>query len=196
MVASTDTASSLSEYLSSHHVLADNVVHVEPGELRVPGTPFLFLVDQDGTVKRVWRGKLAASGERDVFAALGVTSVELTHRKEKETLYDSLSVGRRALQLAMLSVATAVLLWAADTPLKADPPTCDEMAAQCADQRGTTVTYGDYYTYWQPYCNFDPYTQTWTGCWETVQTYSLGDGVEYFERDDLHPEDAICMCRY
>ncbi len=101
-------------------------------------------------------------------------------------------LGRCALQLAMLSVATAVLLWAAD-PSQTDH---DRRDVGLVRLQSCTTFKGDYYTYWQPYCNFDPYTQTWTGCWETVQTYSLGDGVEYFECDDLHPEDAICMCRY
>ena len=72
VVASTDSPGSMSSYLESNAIQADGVVTVGPGTLKVPGTPFLLLVDAAGKVKQIWRGKLGAAQEREVFAALGL----------------------------------------------------------------------------------------------------------------------------
>jgi hypothetical protein len=72
VVVSTDSPGSMSAYLRSNAIQADRVVTVRPGILKVPGTPSLLLVDGTGKVKQMWRGKLGAAQEREVFAALGL----------------------------------------------------------------------------------------------------------------------------
>jgi hypothetical protein len=72
VVVSTDAQGSMSAYLRSNAVQVDRVVTVAPGALKVSGTPCLLLVDSAGKVKKVWRGKLGATQEREVLAALGL----------------------------------------------------------------------------------------------------------------------------
>ena len=70
VVVSTDTSTLMSAYLRASDIAADDVVHIEPGALKVPGTPFLFLVNDHGIVERVWRGKLGAAQEQEVLHVL------------------------------------------------------------------------------------------------------------------------------
>jgi hypothetical protein len=72
VVVSTDSVPAMSAYLKAHDIHVDRVAVYRPGELKIPGTPFLFLVDKAGTVKSVWRGQLATSQELEVFALLGL----------------------------------------------------------------------------------------------------------------------------
>jgi hypothetical protein len=72
-VVSTDSVVALSAHLTANAMHVDHVINIQPGELKIPGTPLLFLVDRSGTVKRVWRGRLETSEEEEVFGALGLT---------------------------------------------------------------------------------------------------------------------------
>jgi len=72
VVVSTDAEPSISAYLMASDIQVDRIVSVAPGELRLPATPILLVVDRSGVVVRVWRGRLAASKEREVFATLGI----------------------------------------------------------------------------------------------------------------------------
>jgi thioredoxin-related protein len=56
--------------LTDHGVQTDAVVHVDFSKIKVPGTPTLFLVDNQGKVLDVWVGKLNASREKEVLAKL------------------------------------------------------------------------------------------------------------------------------
>jgi thioredoxin-related protein len=54
----------------SHGVQPDSVVAVDFQKIKVPGTPTLLLVDNQGKVLDVWVGKLDDSREREVLARL------------------------------------------------------------------------------------------------------------------------------
>jgi hypothetical protein len=70
VVASTDAPSALSAYLKANDILVDQVAEVQPGALKVPGTPFLMLVDAKGAVTQLWRGKLRVKQEQEVISLL------------------------------------------------------------------------------------------------------------------------------
>jgi peroxiredoxin len=72
-VASTDSQKSLSAFLKTNGIEVDQVSTIQPGALKVPGTPTLLLVDQAGKIVHVWRGKLPDSQEREVLKVLGLT---------------------------------------------------------------------------------------------------------------------------
>jgi len=55
---------------SSAGVTPDAVVHVDFSKIKVPGTPTLLLVDDQGKVLDVWVGKLDESREKQVLASL------------------------------------------------------------------------------------------------------------------------------
>jgi hypothetical protein len=74
-VVSTDSQSALIAYLQANGVMVDHVVSTRPGDLKIPGTPHLLLVDTNGIVRRVWRGRLAAEQEQEVIDALGLTAM-------------------------------------------------------------------------------------------------------------------------
>jgi hypothetical protein len=57
-------------YLSELGVAIDEVRQVAPGSLGVRGTPTLLLVNSEGEVAGVWRGKLSVEGEAEVLAKL------------------------------------------------------------------------------------------------------------------------------
>ena len=46
------------------------MVHVDFSKIKVPGTPTLLLVDDQGKVLDVWVGKLDESREKQVLASL------------------------------------------------------------------------------------------------------------------------------
>jgi thioredoxin-related protein len=48
----------------------DNMVNVDFAAIKVPGTPTLMLVDNNGKVLNVWVGKLNSDGEQEVLKAL------------------------------------------------------------------------------------------------------------------------------
>jgi thiol-disulfide isomerase/thioredoxin len=52
------------EYFKTTKVAVDRTVGVEPGTLKIAGTPTLLLVDQKGTVSSVWTGALAKDVEQ------------------------------------------------------------------------------------------------------------------------------------
>ena len=56
--------------LAEHGVQPDAVVHVDFAKIKVPGTPTLLLVDNQGKVLDVWVGKLDEAREREVLARL------------------------------------------------------------------------------------------------------------------------------
>lgn len=61
---------SCARFFDEHRVQTDTVVGVEPGTVRVFGTPTLILVDADGIVQSTWRGALKPEAERDVIVSL------------------------------------------------------------------------------------------------------------------------------
>lgn len=58
------------EYMKSLDVPIQDVRQVEMQTLNVRGTPTLVLVDQEGIVRNVWRGKLPAEKESEVMTLL------------------------------------------------------------------------------------------------------------------------------
>jgi hypothetical protein len=58
------------EYLAQLHVPINEVRQASPGELGVPGTPSLLLVNQAGTVEDTWIGKLSPERETEVLNRL------------------------------------------------------------------------------------------------------------------------------
>ena len=57
-------------FFEEHGVRADAILGVEPGTLRVSGTPTLVLVDADAIVRSTWRGALSPDVERHVVASV------------------------------------------------------------------------------------------------------------------------------
>lgn len=58
-------------YLEGEGVTVDDVKQAQLNSIGVNGTPTLLLVDNAGTVKQVWQGKLQPQQEDGVLAALG-----------------------------------------------------------------------------------------------------------------------------
>jgi hypothetical protein len=54
-------------YLKSESVDVDEVVRADFNLLRIGGTPTLLLVDDHGTVQKVWMGKLNDMKEKEVL---------------------------------------------------------------------------------------------------------------------------------
>ena len=69
IVVGLEPIETLTGYLSSHQLETDAVVSVNPGTLKVSGTPTLVLVDNKGKVTKQWPGALRER-EADVEAAL------------------------------------------------------------------------------------------------------------------------------
>ena len=59
-----------SEKFVNAGVTPDNVVHIDFSSIKVPGTPTLLLVDNNGKVLNVWIGKLDEGGEKEVLKVL------------------------------------------------------------------------------------------------------------------------------
>jgi thioredoxin-related protein len=58
------------KHFADNGIQPDALVHVDFAKIKVPGTPTLLLVDNQGKVLDVWVGKLNESGEREVLARL------------------------------------------------------------------------------------------------------------------------------
>jgi thioredoxin-related protein len=58
------------QYLSRLGVTVDEIKQVEPSAVNVRGTPTLLMVDETGTVKKVWVGKLPPDKEAEVLTQL------------------------------------------------------------------------------------------------------------------------------
>lgn len=58
------------QYLDQLGVTVDEIKQVEPSAVNARGTPTLLLVDETGTVKRVWVGKLPPDKEAEVLTQL------------------------------------------------------------------------------------------------------------------------------
>lgn len=58
------------QYLSQLGVTVDEIKQVEPSAVNARGTPTLILVDETGTVKKVWVGKLPSNKEAEVLTEL------------------------------------------------------------------------------------------------------------------------------
>jgi thioredoxin-related protein len=69
-VPAAEAQSAEQKNLADHGVQPDAVVHVDFSKIKVPGTPTLLLVDNQGKVLDVWVGKLDAKRERQVLARL------------------------------------------------------------------------------------------------------------------------------
>lgn len=61
---------SAQQYLTGLGLSFPTLKVAEFSTLHIRGTPTLLLADRTGTATHVWRGKLTASGERDVIGAL------------------------------------------------------------------------------------------------------------------------------
>ena len=64
------TVAEAQTYLTGEGVNVDEIRQAPLNELDISGTPTLVLVDQGGTVKQVWQGKLPDAKEGDVIASL------------------------------------------------------------------------------------------------------------------------------
>lgn len=69
-VPTEDAKAPESEKFSNAGVQPDNVVHIDFSTIKIPGTPTLLLVDNNGKVLNVWVGKLDEGGEKDVLKVL------------------------------------------------------------------------------------------------------------------------------
>jgi len=58
-------------YLAATGVLVDEIRQSSMSDMQVAGTPTLILINSEGVVKNVWRGKLNAAGEKEVLGKLG-----------------------------------------------------------------------------------------------------------------------------
>lgn len=58
------------QYLSGLGVSVDEIKQVEPSAVNARGTPTLLMVDETGTVKKVWVGKLPPNKEAEVLTEL------------------------------------------------------------------------------------------------------------------------------
>lgn len=72
VVASSDPTTQMSAYLNRNEIRTDRVANVKPGDLKVPGTPFLMLLDRHGVVLNLWRGQIPTAQEKEVYQALGL----------------------------------------------------------------------------------------------------------------------------
>jgi thioredoxin-related protein len=69
-VPTEDSKAPESEKFTNAGVTPDSVVHIDFNSIKVPGTPTLMLVDNNGKVLNVWVGKLDDSGEKEVLKTL------------------------------------------------------------------------------------------------------------------------------
>ncbi len=69
-VPSEDSKAPESEKFINAGVQPDSVVHLDFSSIKVPGTPTLMLVDNNGKVLNVWVGKLDEGGEKEVLKTL------------------------------------------------------------------------------------------------------------------------------
>lgn len=69
-VPTEDSKAPESEKFTSAGVTPDSVVHLDFSSIKVPGTPTLMLVDNNGKVLNVWVGKLDDGGEKEVLKTL------------------------------------------------------------------------------------------------------------------------------
>jgi hypothetical protein len=58
------------EYLKQLSIPISEIKEIPLNDLGVRGTPTLLLVDSSGVVKNIWRGKLSANRENEVFNKL------------------------------------------------------------------------------------------------------------------------------
>ncbi|MDZ4688239.1 MAG: hypothetical protein SH850_24460 [Planctomycetaceae bacterium] len=66
---------------------------------------------------------------------------------------------------------------------------CEEQAAQCASQCGTTVTSTFLWAFWHTWW----YNGVQYGAWAAVHNFAFPSGVEVFECDPVTGE-RLCMC--
>jgi len=67
IVASADAVAVMRKHLEDQQVMVDKVLHSRPGAFGM-GTPTVYIVDSRGVVKRVFIGKLDASGEKQLLS--------------------------------------------------------------------------------------------------------------------------------
>lgn len=65
---SFDAQTAFEGYLRQHQFVPDTLVSVDPRTFKNRRTPVLMLVDRQGTVQRVWRGRLAESTKGDILS--------------------------------------------------------------------------------------------------------------------------------
>jgi len=56
----------VARYLTEREIVVDDIINLSLSDIKVSGTPTLFLVDRSGNVSDVWIGKLDARKETEV----------------------------------------------------------------------------------------------------------------------------------
>jgi len=69
-VPGDDVKSDEEKNFTSHGIQPDSIIAVDFKKIKVPGTPTVLLVDNQGKILDVWVGKLDGSREREVLARL------------------------------------------------------------------------------------------------------------------------------
>jgi hypothetical protein len=59
-------------YLNASKVEIDTIKQISPPSLGIEAFPSLLLIDKDGTVQKIWVGKLSENEEKKVFEQLGL----------------------------------------------------------------------------------------------------------------------------
>lgn len=57
-------------YLKEHSLSIERVMQVDFTSARIRGTPTIFLIDERGTIKNAWLGKLSSDEEEEVLSKL------------------------------------------------------------------------------------------------------------------------------
>ena len=70
VAAGIEPVATLSKYVADHGVAVDHISSIEPGKLRVRGTPTLILVNRAGIVEQVWGGYVQPERQRDLVGWL------------------------------------------------------------------------------------------------------------------------------
>lgn len=84
LVVGAESENALSEYLAKHKVVADRVMRLKPGQMKVFATPTVLVADRQGKTLGQWLGMLGTR-ESEVSKALGnppVVESEVTRRSE------------------------------------------------------------------------------------------------------------------
>jgi peroxiredoxin len=73
VLVTTDPVDVTKEYVKRNELSFDRIVNVsapQRSQLKIPGTPTLYLVDRSGRIQKDWIGRLDNAGEQDVQSAL------------------------------------------------------------------------------------------------------------------------------
>jgi hypothetical protein len=74
-VLSQESPEMMKEYLAKEHIGIDGVYKLPPSIAGLMGTPTWLILDSDGTIRRVFIGKLDASREKELLKVLNAGTV-------------------------------------------------------------------------------------------------------------------------